>query len=93
MLAAKMLAGVAPEVNLRGRITHVLPLSVNKASHSGFETHGRCHQKSKIGLSVVPQDGLMSSKIFLKNLERHHFCLADQWRANIKYINQFYQRE
>ena len=29
----------------------------------GFETQGRCHHKYKIGVSVVPQEGLMSSKI------------------------------
>ena len=39
---------------------------VNKAVHSGFETPRRRHQKSKIGVSVVPQKGLMPSKIFKK---------------------------
>ena len=36
----------------------------HKAAHSGFETQGRCHQKSKAGVSVDPQKGLMSSKKF-----------------------------
>ena len=33
--------------------------------HPGFETQGRCHQKPKIGISVAPRKGLMSSKIFV----------------------------
>ena len=42
MLATKRSTGVTPEVNLRKCITHILPPSMNKAAHSGFET-----QKSK----------------------------------------------
>ena len=62
MLAAKRVAGVTPEVNLRN------PLCAGKKAHKqgiqpGFETQGRCHQKSKIGISVAPQTGLLSSKI------------------------------
>ena len=34
-------------------VMYPLP-SVNKASHSDFETQGRCHQKSKTGVSVAP---------------------------------------
>ena len=34
--------------------------------HNDFEMQGRRHQKSKIGVSVVPQRGLMYSKIFQK---------------------------
>ena len=30
--------------------------------HPGFETHGRCHPKSKTGVSVAPQKELMYSK-------------------------------
>ena len=56
MLAAKRSAGVAPEVNFRE--------CVNKTAHSGLETQRRHHQKSKTGVSVVPQKGLMSSKMF-----------------------------
>ena len=37
--------------------------------HPGFETQGRHHQKSKTGVSVAPQKGLMSSKNFLKNCQ------------------------
>ena len=62
MLAAKRSAGVAPEVNLRECVTHMPLPSVNNAAHSGFETQRRCHQKSKTGVSVAPQKGLMSSK-------------------------------
>ena len=29
---------------------------------TSFETRDRCHQKSKTGISVAPQIGLMSSK-------------------------------
>ena len=38
----------------------------SKGIHSGFETQGRHHQKSKTGVSVVPEKGLMSSKYFFK---------------------------
>ena len=61
----KRLAGVTPEANLREH-THTLPQSVNEASHSGFETHRRCHQKSKTGVSVAPQKNTRPPKIFLK---------------------------
>ena len=61
-LATKKSAGVAPEVNLRGHVTCMLPQSTNKAAHSGLKRH----QKSKTGVSVAPQKGLMSSKKFLK---------------------------
>ena len=40
---------------------------ISKRIHPGFETQGRCHQKSKTGLSMAQQKGLMSSKQFLKN--------------------------
>ena len=45
--AAKRLAGVALEVNLRVHVT-CMPLPImNKAAHSGFQTQRRRHQKSK----------------------------------------------
>ena len=59
MLAAKRSAGVAPEVNLC-----MPPPSANQAAHSGFETQRRRHQKSKTGVSVAPQKGLVSAKNF-----------------------------
>ena len=66
-MAAKRSAGVTPEVNLRNFVTYMpLPI-VNNAEHSGFETQGRHHQKSKTRASVPPQKGLMSSKNF-KNI-------------------------
>ena len=37
-----------------------------KGIHPGFETHSRCHQKSKTGVSVAPRKGLTSSKKFKK---------------------------
>ena len=65
--AANMSAGVAPEVNLREQVTHTPLPSAHKAAHHGFGTQRRHHQKSKTGVSVAPQKGLMSSKfIFLK---------------------------
>ena len=57
-------AGVAPEVNLREHVTHIPLPSANQAAHSGFETQKRCHDKSKTGISVALQKGLMSSKNF-----------------------------
>ena len=48
--------------------TYMPPPSLNKAAHSGFETQRRCHQNSKTGVSVVPQKGLMSSKIWKKRI-------------------------
>ena len=63
-LAAKRSAGVKPEVNLREHVTCMPQPNANKAAHSGFETQRRCHQKFKTGVSVTPQKGLMSSKIF-----------------------------
>ena len=57
MLAAKRLAGVTPEVDLKEHITHMPLPGANKAAHSGFEIQ-RCHQKSKTGVSVAPLKGL-----------------------------------
>ena len=50
MLAAKSLAGVAPEVNLRECycVTCMPPPSANKAAQSGSETQRRCHQNRGI---------------------------------------------
>ena len=43
MLAAKRLAGVTPEVNLRQPVTCMPRPSANKSAHSGFEAQRRCH--------------------------------------------------
>ena len=41
--------------------------SIQKGIHPEFETQGRCHQKSKTGVSVALRKGLMLSKIKKKN--------------------------
>ena len=65
MLAAKRLAGVKPEVNLRECITHPPPSSVIKVAHSGFETQRTGVIRSpKTVVSVPPEKGLVSSKIY-----------------------------
>ena len=63
MLAIKRSVGITQEVNLMEHVTYMPPPSVNKAVHSGFETQRRCHQKSKPGVTVTTQKGLMSYKI------------------------------
>ena len=68
MLATKRSAGVAPEVNLKEDVTCTPLSSKNKAAHSGSETQRKHHQKSKTGVSVVPQKGLTSSKILIKKV-------------------------
>ena len=62
MLATKTLAGVTLGMNLREYVTCMLLPNANKVAHSGYETQGRRHQKSKTGVSVAPQKGRMSSK-------------------------------
>ena len=62
MLAIDTGKGVALEGNLGECISHTPLPSANKATHSGFETQRRRHQKSKTGVSMTPQKGLMSSK-------------------------------
>ena len=52
-VAAKRSAGVTPEVNVREHISRTPLPSANKTAYSGFETQGRHHQKSKIGVSVA----------------------------------------
>ena len=69
MLAAKRSASVTPEVNLRECVIHMPLSSMNKAAHTGFETQRIHHQKSKTGISVVPQKDLCPpKKIFKKEL-------------------------
>ena len=58
ILAAKRSAGVAPEVNLGECVTRTPLPTVIKAAHSGFETDGTCHQKSKTGVSVAHKKDL-----------------------------------
>ena len=42
---------------------HVDMEACKRGIHSDFETQGRRHQKSKTGVSVVPEKGLMSSQL------------------------------
>ena len=62
MLAVKRSAGVAPEVDLRNPL-----YAYNKAHkqgiHSGYETVGKCHHKSKTG---VPYQKYWCPPNFLK---------------------------
>ena len=62
MLETKRSAGATRDVNLMEDTIHMPPTSVNKAAHSGFETQRRCHQKSKMGVSVAQQKLPMFSK-------------------------------
>ena len=53
---------------------------MQKGIHPGFETQGRHCQKSKTGVSVAPQKGLMSSKNFKKKQKtKHCTCLMCYW--------------
>ena len=49
-------------------------------SYSGFETKRRHHQKSKTGVSVTPQKGLMSSE-FLKKKKKKTFLFQPASRG------------
>ena len=61
MLAAKRSAGVALEENLRNAL-HAGDKGHKQGIHPCFETQGRYHKKSKIGVFVAPQEGLAYSK-------------------------------
>ena len=56
------------QVSHKEGVTCMLLASANKAAHSGFKTRRRRHQKSKTGLSVAPQKGVMS----LKNVQKEY---------------------
>ena len=58
--------------------------SVNKAAHSGFEIQRRHHQKSKTGVSVAPQKGLMSSE----NLKNKNIALLTNFKENLMNISE-----
>ena len=55
---------VAPEAKLRNPL-HAGNEAGKWRIHLGFETQGRYHRKSKTGVLMAPQKGLISS-IFLK---------------------------
>ena len=65
-------AGVAPEVNLM--ITQARKHA--KGIHSGFETQGRPHQKSKTGVLVAPQKGTDVPQNFFKKLYKVNLSLT-----------------
>ena len=44
-------------------VTRTPPPSSNKAAHSGFEIQRRCHQRSKMGVSVAPRKDSCPPKI------------------------------
>ena len=72
MLAAKRSAVITSKVNLRIPL-HIGDEACKNGIHFDFETQGRCHQKSKIGVSIAPQKGLISS-IFLKEKVSSIIC-------------------
>ena len=51
-------------MDLRERLTRIPLPSMNKAVHSGFETERRHHQKSKTGVSVIPQKDKNFKKVW-----------------------------
>ena len=63
MLAVKNSSGVAPEVNWRNPL-HAGDKAHKQGIHPGFETQDRDHQKSRRGVLVAPEKGLVSSKNF-----------------------------
>ena len=69
MLVSKRLAGVTPVVNLSECITCMPSSSGNKATHSGFETQRRLHQKSKTGVSVSPKWACVQQKKWKNNVK------------------------
>ena len=67
MLAILRSAGVTLKVDPRNPL-HAGAEAQKQGVHPGFGTQGRCHQKSKTGVSVASQKGLTFSKIFFKKL-------------------------
>ena len=55
VLATKRSAGVTPEVTLRECVTCMPLPSMNKATHSGFETQRKYHQKSEKRVLEAPK--------------------------------------
>ena len=60
MLDIQRSVGVTSEVNMRSPL-HAGEQVLKSTIHPGFETQGRHHQKSKTGVSLAPQNGLISS--------------------------------
>ena len=56
---------------------------VSEVVYPGFETLGRPHQKSKTGVSVAPQKGLMSSKKYLWKTYRQKMWASSSTASQI----------
>ena len=75
-------------INYRTWIKTVRPPEVNLRKHEsegmnvGFETQRRQHQKSKTGVSVVPQKGLMVSKFV-----SYHSCWPSRAGCVVSNVN------
>ena len=70
------------EVYLRNPL-HSGGKTCKQGIHPGFETQNRCHQKSKVTVSVAPQKG----HVFFKNLEKNcqkistETCFRKMWKV------------
>ena len=73
MLSIKSSAGVILDVNLRNPL-HTCKEAHMHGFHSGFETQDRHHQKSRTGVGMVSQKGLMSSNFFIKREKAEKAC-------------------
>ena len=87
MLAVKRLAGVAPEVNLRGHTSCTPPPGANKAVQSSFETQRRCHQKSKIFLKEWKKFYIRVSWNNFKPIRPSLKALSIKYKKTIVMIN------
>ena len=66
MLAAKMSAGVTPEVNLRNQLQH-------RKQSIEVRNESRYHKKFKTGESVIPQKDFCPLNCFLKKILCSYF--------------------
>ena len=84
MLAIKMSAGVAPEVNLRNPF-HTVETTLKQGIYHGFETWDRCHQKSKTGLAVTPQkkNWCPAKSIFVKKESSSNIHSLHEYQRNL----------
>ena len=85
MVAVQRSEGVAPEVNLRNHL-HTL------GNLPWFQTQDRHNQKSKTEVSVVPQNGLMSSKYFFLSLSVKGILPKQHAMLNIAYPTPHHTR-
>ena len=75
MLAAKMSAGVAPEVKLRNPL-HTNDEACKWGINPVIGTQGRHHQKSKTGVSVAPQRDWCPPNLFLNKSLMHTLIIC-----------------